>query len=280
MSKKLVETSVRNGICTIQFCRPDKLNSWTQPMVLAKRAALQEAQQRDDVKAVVLTGSGKYYCAGVDLAAILKPMSPKKLVAMITKLNEELFDTFLSYEKPIFVAANGPAIGAAATSATLTDGIVANSAATFQTPFAALGLVPEGCSSVIFEEVLGVDLANKMLNENYKLTAEEALKHKFILDMTHSKASKQDADDKLLEATWVHVENYLQKNGMKRSMSAEKIARLQDVNRKESFALANAFMSESFLRAMEANAARKGRNQGVMMFKSLRLSRPLWSLFL
>ena len=98
----------------------------------------------------MLTGTGKYYSAGVNLSAIMAPMSPAKIHAEIVKRNSAVFNNFIDFPKPIIVAVNGPAIGAVVTSATLSDAIIAAEEATFSTPFAALGIVPEGCSSVHF----------------------------------------------------------------------------------------------------------------------------------
>ena len=103
---------------------------------------------------LILTGADPYYCAGVNLSATIKPMHPKKLHTLIKSNNQALFDTFLDFPKPIIVAANGPAIGACVTSATLCDAIIASEKATFNVPFAALAIPPEGCSSVHFEVIL------------------------------------------------------------------------------------------------------------------------------
>ena len=68
---------------------------------------------------------------------------PRKLHEFIVKNNAAIFDAFLDFPKPLIVAANGPAIGACVTSATLCDAIIASEKATFSTPFAKLGIVPE-----------------------------------------------------------------------------------------------------------------------------------------
>ncbi|GBG32681.1 Enoyl-CoA delta isomerase 2, mitochondrial [Hondaea fermentalgiana] len=279
---QLLETTVKGGIATLRFNNPRKLNAWSQSMMKAKRAALAQASANEEVKAVVLTGTGDYYCAGVDLAAVLKPMMPGKLVKMLKDLNEELFDQFIRFDKPIFAAVNGPAIGAAVTSSTLCDGIIASNRATFHTPFASLGLVPEGCSSVLFPELLGDELAQKMLNENYKLSAEEAAKTKMLTAMvqTGDAAPAGGIDEALLDATYAHVDEYLTKNGTQRSRSSEETARLREVNAQESAALADAFVSPPFFHAMEANAERRGRTNAKLAFQTLRVTRPVWGLFL
>ena len=83
-------------------------------------------------------------------------MHPKTLHSAIYVNNKAVFDMFIEFPKPIMVAANGPAIGACVTSATLCDAIIASDKATFLTPFARLGIPPEGCSSVHFERCMGI----------------------------------------------------------------------------------------------------------------------------
>ena len=73
------------------------------------------------------------------MGATIQPMHPQKLHDFICKNNAAIFDAFIDFPKPLMVAANGPAIGACVTSATLCDAIIASEKATFSTPFAKLG---------------------------------------------------------------------------------------------------------------------------------------------
>ena len=81
------------------------------------------------VEALILTGAGEYYCAGVNLGSTSN-WDTQKPSTWIVEHNQALFDTFIDFPKPILVAVNGPAIGAAVTSATLCDGIIAPEKAT------------------------------------------------------------------------------------------------------------------------------------------------------
>ena len=108
-----LETSLgANGIMTITFANPKKLNAWTQPMMEGFFDCLQDAQRRSDVEGVVVTGQGKYYSAGVDLSNTIKPMMPSKLVTHIRDMNQKVFETIIDFEKPIIAAINGPVVGA------------------------------------------------------------------------------------------------------------------------------------------------------------------------
>ena len=122
---ELVKISSRDGVLTIMMNQPKKLNGWTADMIDAIKEAFSNASKEDSVKAVVFTGSGDYFSAGANLGGALKLMSPKTLHEFIVTHNQQLFEAFLRFPKPILVAVNGPALGASVTSATLCNGIIA-----------------------------------------------------------------------------------------------------------------------------------------------------------
>lgn len=123
----LVVTSTSpTGVTTIRMNNPKKLNGWTEKMLLSLFSAFQTAATDSSTKAVIITGTGKYYCAGVDLSGTIKPMHPSELHNMIYTSNKKVFDTFLEFPKPLVAAVNGPAIGASVTTSTLCDYVVAS----------------------------------------------------------------------------------------------------------------------------------------------------------
>ena len=93
---------------------------------LTLRDRFQQHAKDPETKVLILTGADPYYCAGVNLSAAIQPMHPRKLHGLIRTNNQAVFDAFLDFPKPIIVAANGPAIGACVTSASLCDAIVAS----------------------------------------------------------------------------------------------------------------------------------------------------------
>lgn len=166
----------RSGVLTLRFNQEKKLNAWTMPLMREMFEELSRAKVSQEVKGVVITGSGKYYSAGVDLSSMIQPMAPRALIRQIRDQNQTVFETFINFPKPIIAAVNGPAIGAAVTTATLSDAIIAAESATFNLPFAKLGVPPEGCSSVTFKEMMGEKNAQRILSsENWIPTAREAL---------------------------------------------------------------------------------------------------------
>jgi len=157
--------NTKDGVTTLTMNVPKRLNGWTMEMLDALKNSLNIAAHDDVTKVLVLTGADPYYCAGVNLSATLRLGHPRKLRAHIKQSNQALFEMFLDFPKPLLIAANGPAIGASVTSATLCDGIIASENATFSTPFAALGVTPEGCSSVHFARIMNQTNADRMLGQ-------------------------------------------------------------------------------------------------------------------
>jgi enoyl-CoA hydratase/carnithine racemase len=172
----LLLVSTKNNVTTMVMNNPKKLNGWTLSMMTELFGTFDEISQDGSTKVAILSGAGNYYCAGVNLAETIKPMHPQKLWEMIDEKNRALFDVFLNFPKPIIAAVNGPAIGASVTSATLCDAIIASPNASFNTPFSKLGVPPEGCSSVHFERIMGLENKERMIGaEGWVPTAAEAL---------------------------------------------------------------------------------------------------------
>lgn len=265
-----------NGVTTLRMNRPKQLNGWTFAMMMALKDAFAEVAADPDTKVAVLTGTGKYYCAGVNLSATFKPQHPAKLHAMIQTQNQQLFDMFLDCPKPLIAAVNGPAIGASVTSATLCDALLASDTATFSTPFARLGVPPEGCSSVNFERFMGVANAKRLMgSEAWVPTAAEAVEIG-MAQAVHAEDDLQDAAQALGEQ-WIA-------EGKTRALphggDAGLIEEFKAVNAEESALLADAFTSEAFLEGQRAFLASKGKTVPAMVFTVAKATRPLWGQLL
>jgi len=267
----LVET--RDRVTTLTMNMPSRLNGWTMAMMAALREALNTAAEDEGTRVVILTGADPYYCAGVNLGATMKLSHPKALRDFIIEHNQGLFELFLDFPKPILIAANGPGIGACVTSATLCDGIIASEKATFSTPFAALGVPAEGCSSVHFPQLLGEATAARMLGEEgWKPTAVEALEAGLIQWVVPHEALMEEAYQ--IASTWVE-------EGRSRSFRAGGTRdALKAVNAAESVRVADAFLSPPFLMGQFRFLWRKKKHGPALMFLTLRLTRPLWALLL
>lgn len=268
----LRETSP-DGVTTLTMNHPRRLNGWTKEMLAALEDAMRWAADDDDVKGLILTGTGDYYCAGVNLGASLTPEHPAKLHAFIIERNQALFDNYLSFPKPILVAANGPAIGASVTSATLCNGILASERATFSTPFHRLGVTPEGCSSVVFPKLLGEDTAERMLGpEGWVPDAQQAVDIGLAMRCVPHEELMTQA--RLIVREWIEA-------GVGRTYPAGMTrSELEAINARESRELARAFMQPRFLMGQYEFLWRKKKRPLALMFLALAKTQPAWGRLL
>jgi len=268
-----IHTKKREGVTTLIMNNPKRLNGWTMEMMNALKEAFSLAATDDETKVLVLTGADPYYCAGVNLAATMRLMHPRKLHNMIIEHNQALFDMFLDFPKPLLIAVNGPAIGASVTSATLCDGIIASEKATFSTPFTALKVTPEGCSSVHFARLMGQDNADRMLGEEgWKPTAEEALKVGLIQWVA--------PHDKLSEESQIIAQDWIASGKIRSFRSGSNKEELKAINARESVILADAFLNASFFKVQIKFLWSKKKLSIAATFLLLLLSRPIWSRLL
>ena len=266
-------THKREGVTTLTMNTPARLNGWTQQMMDAIRAGMSAAALDDETRVLVLTGADPYFCAGVNLAGTLRLGHPRKMHKKIVENNEALFNLFLDFPKPILIAVNGPAIGASVTSATLCDGIIASEKATFSTPFGALGITPEGCSSVQFARLMGEENAARMLGrEGWRPSAAEALEAGLIQWVVPHDQLAQEAHR--IAREWIDA-------GAQRSFrGGSGPDELKAVNARESLDLADAFLGAPFIKAQFKFLWSKKKWGPAAMFLAMLLSRPVWSRML
>lgn len=263
----------REGVTTLTMNAPARLNGWTRQMMDALEAGLSAAAHDDETRVLVLTGADPYYCAGVNLAGALRLGHPRKMHAMIVENNQALFNLFLDFPKPILIAVNGPALGASVTSATLCDGIIASDKATFSTPFAALGVTPEGCSSVQFARLMGEENAERMLGrEGWRPGAEEALDAGLVQWVV--------PHDRLADEAQRIAREWIDAGAQRRFRGGSGRDELKAVNARESVALADAFLGAPFIKAQFKFLSSRKKWGPAAMFLAMLISRPAWSRLL
>mmetsp|Transcript_5464 Transcript_5464/g.7100 ORF Transcript_5464/g.7100 Transcript_5464/m.7100 type:complete len:336 (-) Transcript_5464:74-1081(-) len=295
VKEPLVLTSTENRVRTITMNDPTKLNGWTQNMLLSIQKEFNEAANDSSVDVVILTGKGKYYCAGVNLSAVLRPMHPQTLHDMIVKHNQEVFESFLDFPKPLIAALNGPAIGASVTTATLCDAMIMAEDATILTPFARLGVPPEGCSSVHFARTMGKAsgtdgeaLAQRMLGPeawapNGTEAVEIGLAHR-VTPLSEVQSTAQALAEDWIEKGRLHraisMPNSTPTTEKSKQAAEDQILEYKAVNAAESIALGRAFLGPTFLQGQINFLTSKGKTQPALAFKALLALRPLWSKLL
>eukprot|EP00041_Stephanoeca_diplocostata_P032705 m.1055663 g.1055663 ORF g.1055663 m.1055663 type:complete len:292 (-) comp24194_c0_seq7:2401-3276(-) len=261
------------GIAVLYYNNPKKCNAWTKDLVDAFYKELIILENDDAVKVVLLTGTGRYFSSGADFGMYSQPMRLATLQNAVETFTKDIFNAFLDFPKPIIACVNGPAIGGAVTSASLCDVIICTTNATFHTPFEELGICAEGCSSYTFGSRYGSEFSRKMLQENAKLTASDALRYGFVREVIDG-----DGDALITRGKEIAKELFIDGHQV-RSMVADKQlhSMLKSVNSKEAKQLASLVLSDHFFEKQLQLASKKRRHLMFLVMFVLRWTRPLWS---
>src|ERR1043165_2163913 len=173
MSSILV--SLETGVLTITLNRPDKLNAFNPEMHQALRAALDQAAE-ESVRAVLLTGAGRAFCAGQDLSErnVTPGAAPIDLSISLGSHYNPLIRRLRELPKPVVCAVNGVAAGAGAHNAPAGDLVVAARSASFVQAFSKIGLVPDSGGTWFLPRLAGTARAMGLALLGEKLSAEEA----------------------------------------------------------------------------------------------------------
>jgi len=180
MSEPLVLTGNAGAVRTLSLNRPAALNSFTTELHAELMAALELAAKDDSVRCVVLTGAGRAFCAGQDLAdPSVAPdptpgAAPKDLGHVISTYYAPLVARLRSMPVPVIAAVNGVAAGAGANLALCCDLVVAGRSASFIQAFTRIGLVPDTGGTWLLPRLVGSARALGMAMLGDKLPAEEA----------------------------------------------------------------------------------------------------------
>jgi enoyl-CoA hydratase/carnithine racemase len=178
MEFEQIRADVEDGVLTITLNRPDRLNAWTGTMGRELIAAIDRADADDDVRVVVVTGAGRGYCAGADLAGGGETFDwrQRESADPVPRDGGGRF-TLRVFEctKPVIAAINGPAVGIGATMTLPMDIRLAADDARIGFVFARRGIVPEACSSWFLPRVVGISRAMEWVATGRVFAAREAL---------------------------------------------------------------------------------------------------------
>src|SRR5918992_3676853 len=166
----------RAGELWITLNRPDALNAWNKQLGLDLQAALREAAG-DDVRAVVITGAGRAFSSGADLREGFDttPAGHPDLETLLHERYHPIIAGLRRLPKPVVAKVNGPAVGIGCSLALVCDLIVASEAAYFLPAFVNIGLVPDGGSSLLLPERVGLARATEMAMLGERIPAARAL---------------------------------------------------------------------------------------------------------
>ncbi len=188
--------SFDNGIATITFNRPDKLNSFNREMALLMQEKLDACEASPEVRCIYITGAGKGFCAGQDLAEVVDPEGPG-MERILSEHYNPIVTRLRNIAKPIVAAVNGVAAGAGANIAFACDIVVAAESASFLQAFSKIGLVPDSGGTYHLPRLIGFQKASALMMLGDKVSAEEAkqlgMLYKIFDDASFAAESKKIA---------------------------------------------------------------------------------------
>ncbi|HEX8086962.1 MAG TPA: crotonase/enoyl-CoA hydratase family protein [Solirubrobacteraceae bacterium] len=180
MDFETLQYEVADGVLTLTLNRPDRMNAFTETMRAELIAAFDASDADDDVRAVIVTGAGRAFCAGADLGGggatfdwrdrereTLEDGTPRDGGGQVTL---RIFESL----KPVIAAINGPAVGVGITMTLPMDVRLAVTGAKIGFVFARRGIVPEACSSWFLPRIVGIGQALEWVETGRVFTAEEA----------------------------------------------------------------------------------------------------------
>jgi 2-(1,2-epoxy-1,2-dihydrophenyl)acetyl-CoA isomerase len=228
MSSILFE--IKDGIGFITLNRPEKLNSFNREMALLLQDKLDECNASKEVRCVYLTGSGKGFCAGEDLAEVVDPNGPGMQKILSEQFNP-VIKKIRSLEKPVVAAVNGVAAGAGANIALCCDIVVANQSATFIQAFSKIGLIPDSGGTYFLPRLIGFQKASALMMLGDKIFADEAERLGMLYKVLHDDVF--EVESKKIAATLAQMPTrglWLTKKALNKSMnnSLKKQLKLED----------------------------------------------------
>jgi 2-(1,2-epoxy-1,2-dihydrophenyl)acetyl-CoA isomerase len=167
----------RGGEARITLNRPDVMNAWDKQFGTELRAAVEQAAEDDAVRAVVITGAGRAFSSGADLRAGFDatPDGHPDVQTALTERYHPIIAGIRRMPKPVLAAVNGPAVGIGCSLALAADLVIAKESAYFLLAFVNIGLVPDGGSSLLLPERIGLARATEMAMLGERIGARQAL---------------------------------------------------------------------------------------------------------
>lgn len=162
-----------NGVCELKLNRPSVFNSFNKSMAMALQKALDDCATNDEVRAIVITGEGKAFCAGQDLAEATDPNGPE-LESIVRDHYNPIILKIREIEKPIIAAVNGVAAGAGANIALACDITFAKESASFIQAFSKIGLIPDSGGTFFLPRIIGSQKALALMMTGDKVSAKDA----------------------------------------------------------------------------------------------------------
>ena len=173
--QKDILTNIKDGVATLTLNRADVFNSFNRNMALLLQSELDKCSAKEEVRAIVLTGSGRAFCAGQDLREVTSEKLNPGFKAILEEHYNPIIERIRTINKPVVAAVNGVAAGAGANIALACDVVIASDQASFIQAFSKIGLVPDSAGTYFLPRLIGFQRASALMLLGDKVSAQEAL---------------------------------------------------------------------------------------------------------
>ena len=169
----MIQFELIEGIGKITLNRPDKYHSFVRKMALQLQSVLDKCNEDKSIRAILITSTGKAFCAGQDLGEATDPNGPD-LTQMVQEHYNPIIRKIRNMEKPVVAAVNGVAAGAGASIALACDIVVATESAVFIQAFSKIGLIPDSAGTFFLPRLVGMQRAAALMMTAEPVAAKDA----------------------------------------------------------------------------------------------------------
>ena len=169
----MIKFEILEGVGKITLDRPEKYHSFVREMALKLQEILDQCKNNNDVRAIIITASGKAFCAGQDLSEAIDPSIPS-ISTIIQEHYNPIIRRIRDLKKPIVAAVNGVAAGAGASIALACDIVVASESASFVQAFSKIGLIPDSGGTFFLPRLIGMQKATALMMTGEPVLAKDA----------------------------------------------------------------------------------------------------------
>ncbi len=166
---------IKDNVAIVTLNRPDKFNSFNREMAFELQTILDECNADENVRCILLTGSGKAFCAGQDIAELTGD-NPVGIDKILSEHFNPIVKRIRMLAKPVLCAVNGVAAGAGANIALCCDVVLAASSASFIQAFSKIGLIPDSGGTFFLPRLIGFQKASALMMTGDKVSAIDAEK--------------------------------------------------------------------------------------------------------
>jgi len=173
LAMESILSELKNSVLYVRLNRAKVFNSFNREMALSLQSVLKDAAENKEVRAIVIQGEGRAFCAGQDLQEVTDPNGPD-LTDIVMEHYNPIIQLIRQVEKPIIAAVNGVAAGAGANIALACDIVLATESASFIQAFSKIGLIPDSAGTFFLPRLIGFQKASALMMMGDKVKAKEA----------------------------------------------------------------------------------------------------------